>query len=164
MQRFAWPLFAAAIILAVALILSTESQLPAVVATHFGPGGRADGFIPHDRYVALIVGLAAGMPLALAAVMAWLPRVAPKLFKLDRCKRWADPKARPAILASTATFGVLEGALVAAFVAGVHLTLIASHEAVPPRLDKAVFIPILVAFVVLTLVACFVHTRATRRA
>ena len=164
MQRFAWPLLAAAVVLAVALILATESQLPQSVATHFGAGGRADGFMPHDRYVALIVGLAAAMPLALAAALSWLPRVAPKLFKLDRCRRWADPKARPAILASTATFGILEGALVAAFVAGVHLTLIASHEVVPPRLDKAVFIPILVAFVVLTLIACFAHRAATRRA
>lgn len=164
MQRFAWPLFAAAVILAVALILATESQLPALVATHFGAGGRADGYMPHDRYVALIVGLAVAMPLALAAVMAWLPRVAPKFFKLDRCKRWADPKARPAILASTALFGVLEGALVAAFVAGVHVTLIASHEAVPPMLATAVFLPVLLVFVALTLVACFAHRAATRHA
>jgi MFS family permease len=164
MQRFAWPLLAAAVVLAVAAILATESQLPAIVATHFGPGGRADGFIPHDRYVALIVGLAVGMPLALAAVTSFVPRYFPKLFKLDRCKRWADPKARSAILASTATFGALEGALVAAFVAGVHFALIASHEAMPPRLDKAFFLPVVIAFVVLTLVACFAHRAATRHA
>ena len=164
MQRFAWGIFAAAIAIAVAVIVGTQGELPAVVATHFGAGGRANGWMQHGLYTLLMVVLVVGAPLAVAAATVWLPRVAPSLLKLDRCKRWADPKARPAILASTAMFGAIVGAMLAAFIALLHLLVVDAHERAPPQLDESRFVTLAVTFLVAMVVACVLHTIQTRRA
>jgi hypothetical protein len=164
MQRFAWPLFAATIAIAVAVILAPDGQLPAVVATHDGAGGRADGWMKHAAYTALIVTRVVAAPRAVAAATTWLPRVAPSLLKLDRCKRWADPAARPAILASTALFGAIVGALTAAFIAVLHLLVVDAHTRTPPHLDESRFVLLAVTFAVAMVVASAMHAIGTRRA
>jgi hypothetical protein len=163
MQRFAWGTFAAAVAVAAAVILATQGQLPATVAMHYAKGGLPNGWMPHDLYVAVMVALAVGAPLAVAAATGWLPRVAPSLLKLDRCKRWADPAARPAILASTANFGALTGVLVAVFVAALHLLVVDAHAHEPVRLDDAWFITLAVTFLVAMTIACALHAIRTRR-
>ncbi|MFI4923726.1 MAG: DUF1648 domain-containing protein [Vicinamibacteria bacterium] len=164
MQRFAWSIFAAAVVAAATVILATQGQLPATVATHFARGGQPNGWMSHDLYTLVMVALAIGAPLAIVAATTWLPRVAPSLLKLDKCKRWADPAARPAILASTRTFGALAGAMIAAFVAALHLLVVGAHERVPVQLDNAWFITLAVTFAVALVVACMLHTIQTRRA
>ena len=165
MQRLAWSLFAAALLLSATVVVATEWQLPELVATHFARGGAADRWMAHDRYVVAMLALVVGVPLAIVAATTWVPRIAPRALKLDRCARWSDPAARPRILEATAMFGALEGAIAAACIAGVHLSVIAAHATSPPRLDfLGTVVPVLVAFVVLSGVASFVHTKATRRA
>jgi len=164
MQRFAWGIFAAAIALAAAVILATQGQLPATVATHYARGGLPNQWMPHDLYTLLMVVLAVGAPLAIVAATSWLPRVAPRLLKLEQCKRWADPAARPAILASTATFGMITAALVAGFVAALHLLVVEAHGRAPVRLDDANFIALAVAFAVAMTIAGALHMLRMRRA
>lgn len=164
MQRFAWGLFAAAIVVAVAVILGTQGALPDVVASHFAAGGRADRFVTHDVYVALMVAAAVGAPLVVALATTWLPRVRPSALKLDRCRRWANPAARPAILAMTATFGAFVGAMLAAFIAAVHLLVVDAHGRTPPVLDQTRFVTLGLTFAVTMVVACLVHTLRTKRA
>lgn len=164
MQRFAWSAFAAAIVVAVALILATTGSLPESVASHFARGGRADGFMPRELYVALMAGLAAGVPLLVAAATTWLPRVAPGLLKLDRCKRWADPAARPKILAMTATFGAVVGTIVAVFLACLHLIVVDANGQAPPHLDSTGLVTLAGTFAVTMIVVVVLHSHRTRRA
>ena len=164
MQRFAWSTLAASVLAAVTVILATEGQLPSSVAMHFARGGQPNGWMSHDLYMLVMVALAIGAPLAIVAATTWLPRFKPSLLKLDRCKRWADPAARPAIMASTRTFGAFAGAMVAAFVAALHLLVVAAHENVPVRLDDAWFMALGISFAVAIVLSCFIHTVHTKRA
>ena len=164
MQRFAWSIFAATVLAAATVILATQGQLPASVATHFAKGGRPNGWMSHDLYTLVMVALAIGAPLAIVAATTWLPRFKPSLLKLDQCKRWADPAARPAIMSSTRTFGLVAGAMVAAFVAALHLLVVTAHEHAPVQLDDAWFITLAVSFAVAMMLACVLHTVHTKRA
>jgi uncharacterized membrane protein len=164
MQRFAWAIFAAAIVLALAVILATQGQLPETVATHFAKGGQPNGWMSHDLYTLTMVALAVGVPLAIAAATTWLPRIRPSFLKLDKCKRWANPAERPAILASTRVFGAFAGAMVAVFLAALHLLVVDAHERAPVRLDDAWFITLAVTFAVAMAGACLLHTVQTKRA
>ena len=164
MQRFAWSIFAATVLAAATVILATQGQLPATVATHFAKGGQPNGWMTHDLYTLVMVALAIGVPLAIVAATTWLPRVAPSLLKLDKCKRWADPAARPAIMASTRTFGLFAGAMVAGFVAALHVLVVTAHEHVPVQLDDTWFVTLAVSFAVAMMLACVLHTVRTKRA
>jgi hypothetical protein len=164
MQRFAWSIFAAAVLAAVTIILATQGQLPASVATHFAKGGHPNGWMSHDLYTLTMVALAVGVPLAIVAATTWLPRIRPSFLKLDKCKRWADPAERPAIMASTRTFGLFAGAMVAGFLAALHLLVVDAHERAPVRLDDAWFITLAVTFAVAMAGACLLHTVHTKRA
>ena len=164
MQRFAWSTLAASVLAAVTVILATQGQLPSSVAMHFARGGQPNGWMSHDLYMLVMVALAIGAPLAIVAATTWLPRFKPSLLKLDRCKRWADPAARPAIMASTKTFGLFAGAMVAGFVAALHLLVVTAHEHVPVKLDDAWFITLAVSFAVAMMLACVVHSVHTKRA
>ncbi len=164
MLRFAWALFVVTLVAGAALIVGSESRLPQTVATHFGADGRANGWMQRDSYVMLMLALAIGLPLLVAASMAWLPRVAPRLINLPQRERWLASSQLAATLTALSGFGALIGSLVAAFIAGMHLLIVAAHANTPPRLDMAMFLPLLIAFVVAILVGVIVFHRRFRRA
>ena len=45
----------------------TDGALPSVVASHFGPGGRADGFMAKGPYTALMLALVVAVPAGLSS-------------------------------------------------------------------------------------------------
>lgn len=163
MQRFAWSLFFVTLVAAAAIILGTESQLPPVVATHFGGSGRASGFMPREGYLALMLGLAIALPLVVVASTAWLPRLSPRLLSSPLRRHWDQTAQRPAILKATAALGAISAALTAAFIAGMHLVILAAHRVNPPQLDNALFVPLLVGFLALLFASIFVYQRQLRR-
>ncbi|MGC4077205.1 MAG: DUF1648 domain-containing protein [Rubrivivax sp.] len=60
MLRFIVPAVCA---LGVVFVLLLGTALPEVVASHFGPSGRPDGFMPRSVFVALMAALVGGVPL-----------------------------------------------------------------------------------------------------
>ncbi len=83
---------------------------------------------------------AGDVPLAVAVGTTWLPRVSPSMLKLDRCRRWANPAARPGLIAATSMLGGVIGATLAVFLGAIHLLVVDANASSPARMDQPAFV------------------------
>ena len=142
------PLFLAALVVAaIAIIVGTASSLPETVATHFGGGGRANGFLTRAGYQLFYCGLIVVMTLVVYVATAWLPARHPTLVNLPNRAYWLDPARREAALAAIRAFGVaLAVAMLTLFVA-IHLLILEAHQRTPATLAEGPFFGLLGGFV-----------------
>jgi hypothetical protein len=140
MQRVS--LFGIIAMMAVALttIAATSAGLPDPVATQFGGGGRAHGWMTRDGYVVFMAAMTVGLPLVLWVSMAWLPRVAPRLVNIPHRDYWLAAPERASALGALAGFGAGFAALTSAFLCALHLLIVAANESTPPVLPQAGFL------------------------
>ena len=59
--------FVLAVVVAPIVVWTTSAQLPARVASHFGRGGYANGFMSHDAYVLFMLAMTTILPLVVVA-------------------------------------------------------------------------------------------------
>ncbi len=131
-QRGAIALFAVVYAVHVAVLLISRNHLPERPATHFGPGGAANGWMSRTGYLAFL----AVLPLVLAAGLWWLPRLPPRLIRLPNHDHWLAPLRREETLRRLRGHLLEFTALLTAFLAVLHgLTLQANRRA-PPRLTE----------------------------
>lgn len=155
---FAW-------IVGVVIVLATSATLPPVVATHFGWGGRANGFMSREAYQVFYCGLLAFMTLVIHASFAWLPGRIPSLVNLPNRDHWLEPAREEQTLATLRSFGAAMTLLILAFLVGVHLLVVEAHSRTPPTLDEPVFLTALGGFVMLLvglLIAMMARFRVAR--
>jgi hypothetical protein len=150
MTRIAFALFALAMGGAALTIVATAGGLPPVVASHFGAGGRASGWMAREAYLGLMLALTILLPLAIVAALSWLPRIAPGAVNLPNRAHWLAPARRRETLDALAVFACAFGGVLAGFLAGVHLLVVAAHAGPSPRLDETLFLALLGAFGVAT--------------
>lgn len=146
MQRISFFAFIVLVVVAVATILATSSGLPDPVATHFGNGGRANGWMSRDGYALFMVVMVVGLALAMWVSMTWLPRVAPRLVNIPNREVWMAGPERAAALASLAGFGMAFSALTSGFLVGLHLLIVAANEVKPATLPQTAFFWLLALF------------------
>ena len=165
MRRIALALFVATLVACAAYIADTSSELPARVASHFGAGGAANGWMPHDAYLRFMLGLCVLMPVVVVVVLTLVPRAVPKRANIPHREYWLSEPHREQTQATLASFGCVLGSLLSLFIAGVHFVLIRANDVSPPHLPGALFVTILVAFLAalsLWVVALQVRFRAAR--
>jgi hypothetical protein len=129
MDLLARLLFALAVVVAPIVIWATSAQLPASVASHFGAGGHADGFMRHGVYVAFMLAMSTLLPLVIVAAAGLVPRG-------DRALR------------ATTTQACIMGTVLAVFLAGVHFLILDANAHTPPRLNEPAFYAATGAFAV----------------
>jgi hypothetical protein len=112
------------------IALSAE-WLPGRVASHFGASGLANGFTAREVYLALMIGLVAGLP-ALTAL--WMSRVMRRQDRVDETTE---------VLTAHAAW---PAAGVAMLVLGIHLLLIRANHFSPARLELLPFLSLMTAF------------------
>jgi uncharacterized membrane protein len=144
------PLAALGIVLATAaaFVFATGWSLPPTVASHFGPGGVADGFMSRQGYVTFMLAMMVGM----AVLFVWVPRFLRLLpaasFNLPNRDYWLAPERRDA------TLDDLEGRLrwlacaVLALLAYVHWLVVQANAIQPPVLPQQEFLVGLGGFLV----------------
>ena len=146
MRRFLAPLFVALLAAVGAFILATSAELPERVASHFVRGGQANGWMPRDAYLVFILIVAIGVPLVVVALLAWLPRVFPRVVSLPNGAYWLEPERRDATLRSIGGFAWAFGCVLTLFIGGVHAALIAANARTPPALSESALEALLAAF------------------
>lgn len=147
MRRLPCLAFLAATLATAALVLATTAGLPERVATHFGPGGVADGWMTRSGYRAFQLAFVLGFAPFIVAMVGVLPRLAPRAVNLPHRDHWLAPERRAATLAFLAGHACWLGVLMQALLAGVHWLLVEANGTAPPRLPAAPFVALLVAFV-----------------
>lgn len=146
MQRIAYLLFALLLIAVGAFIVATTGQLPERVASHFGAGNLANGWMTRGGYLVFMLVFALLLPVVVVAVVGWLPRRAPGAVNIPHRDHWMAPGRRAATLAILASHACWLGCLLALFIAGIHFAILEANAAVPPRLPADLFWTLLAGF------------------
>jgi uncharacterized membrane protein len=128
--------FLLVLVAAAAFVWVTSGALPSVVASHFGPGGQANGFMAKGSYTVLILSVVVAAP-ALVASLALLAHVLPpQLVNLPNKDYWLSPEQREASLDALASLGLRFAAGLAVFLCFVHWLLVRANSVQPPALRE----------------------------
>jgi uncharacterized membrane protein len=132
------PLLFLALLAAVSIfIVATSGALPERVASHFAPGGQANGWMARECYVRFILGAAVLVPLVVVTLLAWLPRAFPRAVNLPNRAYWFEPTRREATLASLSAFAWVFGSVLTLLIAGLHRAVVSANGSHPPVLAEA---------------------------
>jgi hypothetical protein len=127
--------------LAALYVVQSSAALPPVLASHFGPGGQANGAMPRADYVALMTSLVVGLPV-LIALPGWLMRRLPdSLIRMPDRAHWLAPERCEATLAYMADKAAGFGGLLVVFLCYVHHLVVEANAVQPARLSEpAIFL------------------------
>jgi uncharacterized membrane protein len=142
-------LFWLCVVVAPIVVWTTSAQMPARVASHFGRGGLANGFMSHDGYVLFMLAMTTLLPLAVVACVGLIPRIATSRLSLRYREHWLAPERRATTLATLATWGCAFGILLIVFLTSIHFLTLEANMRSPARLDEADFFTVLIAFLVM---------------
>lgn len=146
------------LVVAAGFVWLTSGELPPVVASHFGLGGTADGFMGKGLYTAFMVAVVVAVP-ALVGFSAQLVRVLPvQWVNLPNKQYWLAPQRRAATLESLSSASAAFSLALVGFLCFVHWLVVQANAVQPPRLpESALFVGLAVFGVttVLWLVALF---------
>jgi hypothetical protein len=134
-----------------AFVWLTSAALPPVVASHFGPGGAADGHMGKGPYTAFMVALVIALPLLVASTSLLVRIVPPEMVNLPNRQYWLAPERRAASLAAIGSLLLRFASALAMFLCFVHWLVVQANLVQPPRLPEAWFFGGLAAFGVVTL-------------
>lgn len=129
--------FLLVIVAAGAFVWLTSGGLPPVVASHFGPGGTANGSMAKGTYTAFMLALVVGVPL-LVALPARLVRVLPpRLINLPHRQYWLAPERRAATLDALSSLSLQFALALAVFLCFVHWLVVRANAVQPATLAEA---------------------------
>ena len=157
-------LFVLVLIVAPIVVYGTSAGLPERVATHFGSGGLANGWMRHDVYVAFMVAMTTLLPLVVVALTGFVPRIATSQIKIANRDHWLAPARRAQTLAWLAGHASWLGIVLLLFLVGMHVLIVQANAVRPARLDEALFFTLMAAFVVLIFAWVVAMTLRFRRA
>ena len=146
MQRISSLLFLSLLIVVGAFIAATTGQLPARVASHFGPGDLPNGWMSRDGYLVFMLGFGLLLPPVVVGAIGWLPKIAPRAINIPHRDFWLAPSRRDATLAALAAHACWLGCLLVLFIAGIHYAILEANASVPPRLPAELFWMLMIAF------------------
>jgi len=162
MTRLASWLLLGLVLAGASLIAATSGTLPARVATHFGAGGAANGWMTREGYTWFMALFVLVLPLLLFGSLGYLPKRAERYVNLPHRAYWFAPERRAQTLATLRGFGAAIGIATALLLIGVHCAIVGANAQSPPRLDERALIGGLTAFVVVLLAITFAMHRTFR--
>ena len=137
------------LVIAGGFVWLTSGDLPPVVASHFGPGGAANGFMGRGTYILLMLVAVVAVP-AVIAFTGQLVRILPlQLINLPNKQYWLAPQRRAATLESLSSMSVPFAFALVVFLCFAHWLVVQANAVQPARLQEA---PLLVGLGVFGLV------------
>jgi uncharacterized membrane protein len=117
-------------------VWSTSGDLPPVVASHFGPGGAANGFMARRTYTAFMLAVVVAVP-ALVGFSGQLVRLLPiQWINLPNKDHWLAPQRRAETLRSLRSLSVPLALALAVFLGFVHWLVVQANAVQPARLPE----------------------------
>jgi hypothetical protein len=124
------------VIFAVVFLVATSNALPPVVASHFGLGGVANGFMTRAAYMAIMAGVMIIVPLLLPAAFVLMRYAPPSMINLPNREFWLAPERNEATFNYLSGHGGWFGCSTLIFLAFVHYLVVEANEGQPPRLAE----------------------------
>jgi len=124
------------LVVAAGFVWLTSGDLPPVVASHFGSGGGANGFMGKGTYTAFMLAVVIAVP-ALIGFSGQLVRVLPlQLINLPNKQYWLAPQRRAATLESLSSLSVPFAFALVVFLCFVHWLVVQANAVQPARLPE----------------------------
>jgi uncharacterized membrane protein len=159
MRTLAWLCLLAAIIASAAFIIGTTPQLPARVSSHFAGDGHASGWMTRDDYLALTLALAVVVPLVVAALLSFMPRLVKRGLNIPHRGYWLAGDRRAKTVATLGVFACWLGCMLTLFFSAIHYTIIKANATLPAQLPALFFIVMGCFFAAMLLWAAALHAR-----
>lgn len=121
-------------------IAGSAPLLPDRMATHFGGGGEANGWMNRSSDLVFMGGLGVGLPLFFI-ILALLTGLVPTRFvNLPHREYWLSPERRAQTRAYISRQMIWMGCLMILFLAGIHYSMIQANRVTPPHLPMGLFL------------------------
>lgn len=117
-----------------AYVCLTAPQLPERVATHFGAGGEADGWMTRSGHVRFTLLLGAALPAFIVALFAFIRRCGGRGLNIPHKEYWLAPERREETFAFIQRQGSWLAALLIGFFAAIHTSILAANAHTPAKL------------------------------
>jgi uncharacterized membrane protein len=134
------------LVMAAAFILLSGQSLPPLVASHFGPGGNANGFMPRNAYLGLMVFIAVVIPFALALAHSSVRFLPVHFVSLPNGDYWLAPERRDETFTYLRNHSGYLSVLLASFLSFIHWLVVRANGLQPPHLSTSLFFMGLVLF------------------
>jgi glucose-6-phosphate-specific signal transduction histidine kinase len=113
----------------------TSRDLPPIVASHFGPGGAANGFMTHQFYLCFMLGFVVLLPAVLLLALARLLRSPGSRLNLPNAEYWNAEGRRDVAAAVVLGYMRVFCALLVVFLCYAHWLVVRANALSPPVLD-----------------------------
>ena len=149
---------------AAVLALASARYLPAVVASHFGASGHADGFMPRAPYVGVMLVVSVIAPLLVALIPLRAFRGPDPRIHLPNPEYWLADVRREATLAYLSGQALRFAAMLTVFLCYIQVLVVVANRAAPPQLPAHWFGAGLFVYGMLNLVWLIGFSRHFRKA
>lgn len=133
-------------VFATAFVFYTSGYLPENVATHFGAGNQADGWMSRNGYLAFMLGSMIGVAALVSFIVGTLPAKYPQWTNLPNRDYWLAPQRRDESLNYLNAHGKRLGGLIVMMMLGMHYVVLKANHLQPPALPVAEFSAVLFGF------------------
>jgi uncharacterized membrane protein len=137
-NRLIW-LFGTVLALGAGFVQITSATLPEHVASHFGAGGQANGFMSRDGYRWFTLAFTVAFPVLIVALIGGLPRLLPGLTNLPNRDYWLAAERREETFDFLARHALWLGCGMVVFMCAIHWTIVQANALDPPRLGTTFF-------------------------
>ena len=125
----------------------TSQSLPPLVASHFGSGGIATGFIARRSYVLGVMFVCIVFPLLIVIPISSALDNPRAVINVPNRDYWLTPERRPETVAFVRKQMLRFGIALLVFVCYVHWLVVRANGLTPPRLAAGPFVSALAVFV-----------------
>ncbi len=136
----------------------TAPQLPESVATHFGAGGKPNGWMTRAQHLRFTLAMGTALPAFILGVFAFMRRRPDRMLNIPNRDHWLAPDRREATFDFVQRCGYWLAGLLIAFLAGLHHSILAANSRSPVALSPADFLTVtgvfLAALVVWIVLLC----------
>jgi len=133
--------FVCLVVAAAAFVFSTIDQLPETVATHYGAGGRANGWMTRSGYLVFMMVFLLGFSTLVSFLIGFIPHKLPRLTNIPNRGYWLAEERREGSLQFLSSHGWWLGCLIVLLSGSMHYAILEAHHSQPPALPLAVFLP-----------------------
>ena len=124
--------FVCLVVAAAAFVFSTIDQLPETVATHYGAGGRANGWMTRSGYLLFMMVFLLGFSTLVSFLIGFIPHKLPRLTNIPNRGYWLAEERREGSLQFLSSHGWWLGCLIVFLSGSMHMRssklIIANHR------------------------------------
>jgi len=134
-------------VFATVFVIYTTRYLPDTVATHFGAGNQADGWMSRNGYLLFMLGFMIGISSFVSFVVGTLPRKFPHWTNVPNRDYWLSAKRREESLNYLNAHGKRLACLIVMMMLAMHYIILKANHVQPPTLPVSTFSSVLFGFV-----------------